>query len=641
VAHRASPRASADRLVVDLIGGASFSWRGRLIEIRAAKGRALLAALTLSDGGTLAREQAADMLWPGAETDRRRLSLRQTLKAVNDSLAGVGCDAFEAGRVALSLDLGRVTLDLDLLGACADQGVVHPILRAGGDPFAEVGAGLEAGAAFSEWLAKRISMRRAAMRSTLERALDVAPDAAHARDLALALRALDPAAEAPARRLIGAYADLGEPQKALEAYDALWRALDARGGGEPSAETQAAIAPLLTGGSRRGPDPRPEASAPRLTVAVRPFEAERADRRDGAWSLEALRLALAAALSRFDAWRVALDHRDDADYVLRGALVGEAGRSVLIATLETWPERRLVSAQRALVASLEAAHGAAQAADVFASALYRDAQARIGAPGDGRGALGDAATPPALRPMRARALAESLRPSALQRALELSSEPDERRGAAAARSAVLSAALDGRPPSAAELAGALDSAERAVDADPLSPEARLALGWCLLMERRFDAAAEEFALAAHLNPASAPLQREAAFGLALAGRGAEARGLGACADALDPDRADGAGFLPGMTAFALGERHPPLPDDPHAPATVRAWRAAALAEAGETVAAARAIRPLAWGGALAEDAIVRALPLRAPERVAALRRNLAAARAASQDSAADLSRRER
>jgi tetratricopeptide (TPR) repeat protein len=305
-------------------------------------------------------------------------------------------------------------------------------------------------------------------------------------------------------------------------------------------------------------------------------------------------------------------------------------------TLEAQRDSRLISAQRAPEPASDPAPALVPTADALAAALMRDARAHdavAAACAPGAVTLGDAATPPALRPGHLRALAESMRPEALQRARELAAASGGGSGfaAEAARSTVLAAALEGRPPSASELAEALDAAERAVDSDPLAPEPRLALAWCLLMERRFDSAAEEFALAAHLNPVGAALQREAAFGLALAGRAAEARGLAAGADALDPARADGPDFLPGLISVALGDLRATPPDDPGAPLMARAWRAAALAEAGDPAAAAKAVRALARGGVSAEEAVLRALPLRDPERYTALRRGLVAALEAARD----------
>ncbi len=618
--------AAADpRLRIRLIDGLSLSVGGRPLEIRSARGRALLAALALSEDGALAREDAAALLWPDAGPDRARLSLRQTVKALNDALGEAGVEAFEAGRSVLALDRDRCALDLDALAVCAAEGVAHPALLTGRDPFAALCAGAQAGPAFAAWVEALAALRRVALARDLEGALAAADDPFAARDLATAALALDPASEAATRRLITAQAALGEPQKALEAYDALWRALDARAGVEPAPETQAAIAPLLRRSAPSAEATRP--SPPRPLIAIRPFESERGTDRS---ALEAARLSLAAAVAAFGDWRVTLGDAAGADYVMRGAALSDTGGDTVLVTVESAAEDRLLSAHRAPLAAGGA--GAAASAGALACAARRDLMAAARREAEG---LADAALAPAARPLRLRALAESLRPAALRRARELAAAPgfsDAEARAAEARAAALAAALEGRPLAARDLAAALEAAERAVDDDPLSPEARGALGWCLHAERRFEAAAEEFALAAHLNPADAALQREAALGLALAGRAAEARGLAEAADALDPVGPEAAPFLRFMIACALGDpqaAHIPVGDD--APPAARAWRAAALCEAGERAAAAVAARALREAGGPGPEAVRRALPLRDPARAEALRRALEEAYAATAD----------
>jgi DNA-binding SARP family transcriptional activator len=623
VSNRRNGRAGSPVLEIRLLGRMAIAVFGTPVELRSAKGRALLAALALAEGKALLREEAAALLWPDVGSERARLSLRQTIKAVSDALPEAASPVFETTRSILRLEPGLCFVDLDALCACARQGLAHTDLLAGRDPLLAVGSGLKAGAVFDAWLSEQVDARRRDLDRSLEQALLAAADPVSVRDLARAVLALDPMSEAAARRLIAAQIALGQPQKALEAYDALWRALDAGGGAEPSPETHALVAPLsrARGGAALGsPAAVPQVPGPPV-VTIRPFETEReAD----VPALAAARLAFAAAAQPFPDWRVTLEETPGTDFVLRGALLTEAGSRTLLVTLEAARDRRLVSAQRVRLDGSGALAGATVAAILRDMAPVSDARTP------------DADLSAAARGGRARALADRLRPEALRRARDLATTPGSPRSqafATEARAAMLAAALDGRPPSTEEIASALDAAERAVDEDALSAAARNALGWCLLMERRFDAAAEEFALAAHLNPADAALQREAALGLALCDREVEARGLLTVADALDPDGRDGAPALRGLIAVALGEPAAALfPEDPAAPPALRAWRAVALAVGGDLEAAAAAVRPLARVGKGAAVALSRALPMRNVERGAAFRASLEAAFDAAIDS---------
>jgi DNA-binding SARP family transcriptional activator len=603
---------------VRMIDGLSISVDGTPVDLRSVKPRALLAALALAEDGALSRSRCAALLWPNTSPERARLSLRGALKSLNDALADCGFQGFDSARDQLRLDPATRELDLETVLLTAEQGVAHPVLLAGSDPFERLCAGEPVGEDMRDWVNRRAAILKAQLARTLERALEAAWEPTARRDLSTALLALDPRSEAATLRLIEAHEALGEPQRALDAFDALWRALDERGAGEPRAALRAAIERIMDQSAAAASEASPPSGRPDIAPRLRVVFQSLHPAQEGAAGLaEAARIALAAAAARFSDWRIAVEPDPEATHVVRGVVSSEGGGAKLVVTLEMAETGALVAAA---TAGINAEAGLVAASAQLVAALRRDLDAQVAAE------TADVLLAAQARPMRARALTETLRPEAMTRAAALgvgSGRVGEGAARLRARAIALGAAMRGAAPDWERLAAAEDYAEKAVDADPLSAENRAALGWCLLFRRRFDAAVEEFLLGAHLNPADAALHREAALAIALAGDPATARSLAAAADRLDGGRGDPAAGAPAaMLAFALGEAPHDVRAEADLPPTAIAWRAAALAEAGETSAAVTALRTLPRLDDAYLDAIASALPFRDPNRAQALRATL-------------------
>jgi DNA-binding SARP family transcriptional activator len=566
------------RLRLSVFGDLRVAVEGRAEPALSPKARATLCLLALAPEGRMPRAAVASLLWPGARDGNARVALRQCLRGLREALAGEGFDGLEAGRDALALDLRRVGSDAGDVLAAAAAGVAHPALLGGVDPFAALLADATGlGPAFAAWRTARADALRAEVRRGLTRALALAEGPAERLDLARAIWAVDPLGEGAARALMGALAQNGEAAAAMEVYDTLWRRLDEARDAEPSEETQALLERLKRG---EAPDPavvrRPAAGGGGREGEVRiaippPFEV---GDRPGARAIAALmRAEIAARLAAFSGL-VALwtdGGVADADAELQLALTADGAAWRAGAMLIRVGDGAVLAAARTRL------DGAAWEEGMEAAALRLAAGVVAGLRAAGRTAPGIAWGEGARA--AANGVAQALGPL-LQGGL---ARPPTGRGLAAR------AIEEGRPSDAGEAAAAAALAAAAVDIAPLSPDARRDAAWAALILGDFADAADGFSLTAAMNPADAEGLGDAALGLALCGRAAEARMVLHALSALDPG-ARTRGWRAGMAALALGEAPSAAAAHPAEPLLLTAWRAAALARAGDPAARAMAAR---------------------------------------------------
>ena len=227
---------------------------GRVGTPRSVKGRAIIAYLALSPGGTAARGRLAGLAWgEGADS---KASLRQCLRELRQTLAAAGLDHL------LLIGVQHVTLDLRCVWIDALE--VRRLAQATDPAEIEAMSALYAGAlleemsvldpAFEDWLAvEREALHRQvchALESWIGRCVE-AGELDQAQRPARALLAIDPAHEAAHRALMSAYAFAGDLPAAIRQYqacrEALARGLDLR----PSAETEALLQKIRAGSLQR------------------------------------------------------------------------------------------------------------------------------------------------------------------------------------------------------------------------------------------------------------------------------------------------------------------------------------------------------------------------------------------------------
>lgn len=604
------------RLRLSLLGPFRLTVDERAAPPLSTKARAVLGVLALSPGGQMARAAMARLLWPGASDANARVALRQCLRGLREALEGAGFDGLAATRDALTLDLSRVGADAEDVVAAAASGAAHPALLDGADPFAALMRDAEGlGPAFDAWRAATADALRARARRSLARALDHAAGPAERLELRRALWTVDPLGEGAARSLMAALAESGETAAALEVYDTLWRRLDEALDAEPSEETQALLERLKRGmgaaeASRAAPSPPP---SPGLRIAIPPPIAG-GDRPGVRAATLLLRAEVAARLSAFRELVVLWSDGgvDGADAELQLALLADGEGWRVTAALVAVADGAVLGSARAGLAgesweielegaALRLAAGAVRGLRAFASTVDSGAAAD-----PARGAT--------------TSLAEALAPLLWRR----------NAAAATGRALFARAIEEGRPADEAEAAAAAAAAAACVEADPLSPDARRDAAWAALVRGAFAEAAEGFALAAAMNPADPEGLGDAALGLALCGREADARAVARSAHGLLAPEADPDWRIE-MTALALGDPPRSALLHPAEPLLLTAWRAAALERADDRAAGPMAARLRAGEP---DDALAArlsaALPHAAPHwpeaLEAALRKALAAGR---------------
>ncbi|MFT3821412.1 MAG: BTAD domain-containing putative transcriptional regulator [Rubrivivax sp.] len=236
---------------------------------------ALLALLAIEGG--VERERAAALLWPAADPQRAKLSLRQRLFRLNRA---AGLDLVAGTRVlALAAEVGH---DLRPL---ADPSTIGVGVGVDGeaDPAAAVGELLGtlryAGGELADWVdVARERWRLARRQRWAAQAAALEARGALAGALVLAQRLVDddPAAEHAHRRLMRLHYLRGDRAAALAAFERCRRALAESLGEPPGAETMALLRTVED-------DARPAAAAPRAPRPLALLRPPRLVGRGDAW----------------------------------------------------------------------------------------------------------------------------------------------------------------------------------------------------------------------------------------------------------------------------------------------------------------------------------------------------------------------
>jgi DNA-binding SARP family transcriptional activator len=224
-------------LELALLGSPQVTRGGAPVRFDTRKATALLALLAAGEH-ELSRERLAGLLWPDADTDRARASLRRTLSV---TLAATG-DGLVVTRLAVALDPERCRADVwefEALASRADPDSLGPAARLYRDDFLS-GFALRDCPEFDDWQAATADRLRQRLATVLER-LTTADAATGDLDGAVARAqrwlALDPLHEPAHQALIRLLAWTGQRSAAVRQYRALVRILDRELAVRPLPET--------------------------------------------------------------------------------------------------------------------------------------------------------------------------------------------------------------------------------------------------------------------------------------------------------------------------------------------------------------------------------------------------------------------
>jgi TolB-like protein len=129
---------------------------GSAVALANRRARALLGALALAPGQTLAREIITRLLWPGRFEAQARASLRQCLLELSKSLDAFGCQFLAVSRDAVGLVPGTVTSDLSDLELALAVGDVELARTSLGMIGAKrLLSSMQFGDEFARWIAAR------------------------------------------------------------------------------------------------------------------------------------------------------------------------------------------------------------------------------------------------------------------------------------------------------------------------------------------------------------------------------------------------------------------------------------------------------------------------------------------------------
>ena len=274
---------------VQLLGGFQVRHAGRVVSrFKTYKTAALLARLALYPEREHSREELVSLLWPDADPEDGRGSLRTALAALRRLLAGPGAGVPDiatpllADRLQVRLRPGSARVDVAEFAAAVKQAEQ----AAGPERAVRLASALELYGGdllpgyHEEWIQserERLSLLYRAALRRLVTACEDGGDLAQALETARRAASLFPSEEEIRQDLIRLYALLGRPDDAFRQYQALERALREEGSDPPSPTTRALVA-VMPPGDERGQEKAspaifapPRLSPPRLSPLPAPL----------------------------------------------------------------------------------------------------------------------------------------------------------------------------------------------------------------------------------------------------------------------------------------------------------------------------------------------------------------------------------
>lgn len=270
-------------VLVTLLGGVRIQVDGQSVPLKGQKPQALLIWLALHLGQATPRDHIARLLWPHAEPENARVSLRQALTALRRVLPDV---AISSEGQDLQLDAALCQVDaVDFLRSVHGSDIA--VLQKAADRYSgELCAGfLSQVDGFDEWLSsERQRVRRAALK-TMQTLTDhhlETGELSAAIGVALNLLTIDPLQEHVHRQVMTLYAQLGEKGSAVRQYELCREALARDLDSPPEPETVALFNAIRRGEinniAKTAPAaPQTDRSARLPSIAVLPFISMSAD----------------------------------------------------------------------------------------------------------------------------------------------------------------------------------------------------------------------------------------------------------------------------------------------------------------------------------------------------------------------------
>lgn len=210
---------------------------GQLVTIAARKNRALLAALALAPSNSAPRDRIARLLWGDRADEQARSSLRQALVSLRKDLAATGVAPIVATESRIKLDPNLIEVDVIDFQRLATSADLQSLRAAAALYRGELLADVEIrDSVFEDWLGSERRRLSDVAAHVFEKIWDLEVGAGRV-DIAKRLVALDPMRESSHRRLIQAYAEVGEKTLALRQYETCKEMLRAEFGAAPGEET--------------------------------------------------------------------------------------------------------------------------------------------------------------------------------------------------------------------------------------------------------------------------------------------------------------------------------------------------------------------------------------------------------------------
>ena len=246
------------QLDLELLGG----WRltgpdGREIRVPSRKAQAVLACLALQPGTACSREQLAQPLWEGDDTELARASLSQALSALRRALGPGAAAALACDATTVALYVRLATSDVQRLRELMRTGTPDALMQVAERYGAELLPAFDAkSASFDAWLEEHRRTLRREWTLALQR---LAAQSVRLGDVSAAIDALvrlvtvDPTNETAQRDLMALYARQDNYVEALRQYRACAEALRRELDVAPDPATEALYRELLR--RRRGSEP--------------------------------------------------------------------------------------------------------------------------------------------------------------------------------------------------------------------------------------------------------------------------------------------------------------------------------------------------------------------------------------------------
>lgn len=487
--------------------------------IRFRKARALLFFLLHAPEQDHRSEKIADVFWGDYPHTKAMASLRQTIRQIRLLLGENGGLTLETRRGHMRLHSDDESpIDASICTLLSAPPWTEETEQDLGHYQQEFELLLGISEAFDSWLSIRKAQVSQAIAEVLEAKYTKPESEAHALQAAKLAQVVEPSNEVATRYLMRHFWANQQPNRAIEAYNALFDHLDQNFDQDPEMETIDLLASIKLGEPL--PDKAPAADAPPKILMQMQNEASLAPEEQSL--LNVLFLDLRMRLSRFREWGIADgDRTERVDLVVKIQLlpqmpnaplhieISNPGSNNLLwaemipAPQENWDEKvrtQLGNIANALSIGAGGNHAPAQEARIYD------------------------------RWLRSQVLIDRWSPETEGEAIDMLSDitiDAPRFGPAHAELAgalnVRHILLPGTMQTEAEKQRALHHALEAISLDPLDTRAHRVLAWCYCHKAEFELAEFHFEQAMHLNSSNSLTLASCALGYAFAGRHAPAQ----------------------------------------------------------------------------------------------------------------------